>query len=244
MTQIFTVGHSNHSIERFVSLLNAHRITAIADVRSSPFSRYVSQFNRSELRSTLPSHDIHYVFLGRELGARPKDLSCYVKGKALYERIAATSDFAEGIGRLAHGSQRHKIAIMCAERDPITCHRAILVCQHLRQFSMEISHIHPNGELESHVHLERRMLRLHGLPSIEEKDPIAEPEPISKDSHQLSLFDHDSGSEDTQDHYSGSGQVQMEAILQEAYMLQGDRIAYVDKTLAREETEAYAEQVY
>ena len=157
--EIFTVGHSNLSIEAFISLLKEHQITAIADVRSHPYSRYLPHFNKSEIKASLSNVGIQYVFLGKELGARPEDLSCYdVNGKALYERIAATQLFAEGIQRLIKGAESYKLTLMCAEKDPITCHRTILVCRELTKLNVQIAHILSDSSLESQEKLEKRLL--------------------------------------------------------------------------------------
>ncbi|MEG4456370.1 DUF488 domain-containing protein [Microcoleus sp. N9_A1] len=157
--ELFTIGHSNLSIEAFVLLLQKHGITAVADVRSHPFSRYLPHFNKSEITASLSSTGIQYVFLGKELGARPEDLSCYdTSGKALYNRIAATPLFSAGMQRLLKGAANYKISLMCAEKDPITCHRTILVCHKLKVFNLQINHILSDGNLESHQHLEERLL--------------------------------------------------------------------------------------
>ena len=157
--ELFTIGHSNHSIETFLDLLKSHQITAVADVRSQPYSRRFPQFNRSELQAALKPVEIRYVFLGRELGARTEDLSCYDSlGKAVYERIAATGSFQEGIRRIIAGAKTHRIALMCAEKDPITCHRSILVCRNLRESGLTINHILSDGRLESQGDLENRLL--------------------------------------------------------------------------------------
>ena len=94
--QLFTIGHSNHEIASFMLLLKKHNITALADVRSHPYSRFLKHFNQSILSNALKSEGIYYVFLGKELGARPSSEECYVNGKALYEKIAKTSDFNHG----------------------------------------------------------------------------------------------------------------------------------------------------
>ena len=157
--ELFTIGHSNHSIEGFLLLLEQHGITAVADVRSHPFSRYLPHFNKSEITASLSAAGIQYVFLGQELGARPEDLSCYdTGGKALYDRIAATPLFAAGIQRLLKGAANYKISLMCAEKDPITCHRTILVCHKLKEFHLQINHILSDGSLESHQDVEARLL--------------------------------------------------------------------------------------
>jgi uncharacterized protein (DUF488 family) len=157
--ELLTIGHSNHSIEAFILLLEQHGITAVADVRSHPFSRYLPHFNKSEITASLSAVGIQYVFLGKELGARPEDLSCYdTSGKALYDRIAATPLFAAGIQRLLKGAANYKISLMCAEKDPITCHRTILVCHKLKEFNLPINHILSDGNLESHQDVEARLL--------------------------------------------------------------------------------------
>lgn len=157
--ELFTIGHSNLNIEAFVLLLQQHGITAVADVRSHPFSRYLPHFNQSEIKTSLSAFGIQYVFLGKELGARPEDLSCYdLSGKALYQRIAATPLFSEGIQRLLKGAANYKISLMCAEKDPITCHRTILVCHKLKDLSLQINHILSDGNLEAHQDLEARLL--------------------------------------------------------------------------------------
>ncbi|MEB3232696.1 MAG: DUF488 domain-containing protein [Leptolyngbyaceae bacterium] len=163
MQTIFTIGHSNHSLDAFLSLLQQHEINALADVRSAPYSRYLPHFNQKALQAYLPKAAIRYVFLGQELGARPRDSSCYVAGKAVYEKIAATTFFQHGLQRLIQGSQTYRIALMCAEKDPLTCHRAILIGQHLVPWNVAIAHIHSDGNLESHDDLETRLLSTHHL---------------------------------------------------------------------------------
>jgi uncharacterized protein (DUF488 family) len=158
----FTIGHSDNPIEWFVQLLRINRVTAVADVRSSPHSRFNPHFNRDQLRAALTRSRIHYVPLGDELGARRKEPECYVDGTARYELIAALPVFQEGLRRLRRGSEDHRIALMCAEKDPVTCHRAILVCRHLRSFGVPISHILQTGAVETTAELEERLLRIAG----------------------------------------------------------------------------------
>ncbi len=160
---IFTIGHSNIAIEGFLALLRRHGITVVSDVRSHPYSRYLPHFNGPALKAALRAAGIGYVFLGRELGARPEDPSCYVDNTAAYEKIAATALFAEGLDRVRKGMGMSTIALTCAEKDPLICHRAILVCRHLRAPGLAINHILPDGSLEAHEELEQRLLREHKL---------------------------------------------------------------------------------
>lgn len=166
MNELFTIGHSNHSIERFVELSRIHGITAIGDVRSSPYSRFNPQFNRENLQKALRENGIWYVFLGEELGPRSENPSFYVDGRVQYDRLARTEVFARGIERIRIGIQSYRIALMCAEKDPITCHRMILVCRSMRLDPVAISHILEDGSLETLNGSERRLLRALKMPQL------------------------------------------------------------------------------
>ena len=162
-TVIYTIGHSNHPIDRFIGLLRQHGITAIADVRSSPYSRHNPQFNTKALAAALKKAGIAYVFLGEELGARPKDSACYDNGRADFGRLAAREEFRRGIERVLKGSEKYRLALMCAEKEPLDCHRTILVCRHLRERGVGIRHILADGSVEDHQQTEARLLKATGL---------------------------------------------------------------------------------
>ena len=162
---LFTIGHSDHEIEPFVDLLQRHGVTAVADVRSHPYSRYLPQFNRETLAGALQRGGIAYIFLGNELGARRTEPECYVDGQARYDRIARTPAFAEGLRQVRRELAEHRLALMCAEKDPLTCHRMILVCRALRSEPIDIVHILADGELESMDDAEARLLDVTGMPS-------------------------------------------------------------------------------
>lgn len=155
--KVYTIGHSNHTWEFFSDLLRRHGIGAIADVRSAPVSRYVPHFNRETLEGALGAQGIRYVFLGRELGARPEDPACYENGVALYERIERTPEFARGIDRVIQGASKMKVALMCAEKDPIDCHRTVMVAKVLHQRGVEVGHILWDGTLEPQERVLARM---------------------------------------------------------------------------------------
>ena len=157
---IWTIGHSNHSARRFIDLLRDARIDCVADVRSTPFSRRNPQFSQKALTASLKDAGIEYWFLGEALGARPKDPDCYEGGKASYARIAATPAFQEEIRALIEESHAKLIALMCAEKEPLDCHRTILVGRALAQRDTELAHIHADGRIEPHVDLEERLLHL------------------------------------------------------------------------------------
>lgn len=164
---LYTIGHSNHPIGRFLSLLKGCGITAVADVRSQPYSRHYPQYSQGALKISLQEAGIAYVFLGKELGARSENPACYRAGKVQYDLLAKESLFAEGIKRLCQGVEKHKIAIMCSEKDPLYCHRAILVARRLHVSGTLVEHILPDGYLETHADLESRMLKNLKMPEME-----------------------------------------------------------------------------
>lgn len=149
-TGIFTVGHSAHEVARFVDLLAQHGVEAVADVRSMPYSRRHPQFNRETLQESLKASGIAYVFLGKELGARSTDPDCYENGRVRFRKLAATSLFQSGIKRVLEGSEQMRIALMCAEKDPLNCHRTILVARELVALGSKVNHILADGEIETH----------------------------------------------------------------------------------------------
>jgi uncharacterized protein (DUF488 family) len=161
--ELFTIGHSIHTWETFLGLLQSHRIGALVDVRSTPFSARLPHFCKPVLELRLRTAQIRYIPMGEALGARRSERECYVDGVARYDLIAETSAFLAGLQRIRTGAAKFRIALFCAEKDPLECHRTILVCRHLRS-SLDIQHILWNGTLESHADAERRLLYEEGLP--------------------------------------------------------------------------------
>jgi uncharacterized protein (DUF488 family) len=162
---VYTIGHSTHPQEYFLSLLKLHGITALCDVRSGPYSRMNPQFNRENLEAALLANGIAYRFLGKELGARSNDPTCYVHGKVQYDRLAQTALFKYGIKRILRGlKDGFRVAIVCAEREPLECHRTILVARHLAEIGLPVTHIHANGDLEIHDDALERLARMLNVP--------------------------------------------------------------------------------
>jgi uncharacterized protein (DUF488 family) len=163
MNTLFTIGHSDYPAGHLLSLLRRHGVAAVADVRSSPYSQRSPQFNRENLKSTLKSAGLIYVFLGRELGARREEKECYIEGRADYLLIAKLPLFQEGLRRLQQGLTRMPLALLCAEHDPLACHRTILICRSLRDSCPDIQHIRRDGGLESNAKAELRLLKELGF---------------------------------------------------------------------------------
>jgi uncharacterized protein (DUF488 family) len=160
--EVLTIGHSTHPWESFVALLRSARVTAVADVRSSPYSRRFPQFNRDDLSEELRLDGIAYVFLGKELGGRPSERKFYCDGAADYEKMAQTIEFGKGLDRVIEGAKKYRVALMCSERDPMDCHRCLLVSRALAQRGVRVSHILDVGKVTSHAEIEDRLLKLAG----------------------------------------------------------------------------------
>jgi uncharacterized protein (DUF488 family) len=160
---IYTIGHSNSTTEHLLELLGQQGVTAVADVRSQPYSRFNPQFNREALASALKNSGLDYVFLGQELGARSEDPACYREGRAQYALIARTPLFERGIERLLAGMEKFRLAILCAEKEPLSCHRTILIARCLHERGIRVRHILEDGSLEDHDASLLRLLALHGM---------------------------------------------------------------------------------
>ena len=159
---VHTIGHSNHPIGRFVEILRSHGIDAVADVRSHPYSRFAPQFRRDPLRDALAGAEIAYVFLGAELGARTDDPTCWCEGAVDYDRLATRPFFQVGLDRVQDGADRRRLALLCMERDPLTCHRCILVGRHLAARGLALRHILFDGTIEDGAAAEARLMRETG----------------------------------------------------------------------------------
>ena len=156
---VLTIGHSTHPQDRFISLLREHAISAVCDVRSQPYSRVNPQFNREQLKERLKAFGIRYVFLGKELGARSENAACYKDGKIQYDRLAQTELFRHGVQRVETGMKKYRLVLMCAEREPLECHRTILIARYLAKDGVAVQHIHANGLLEAHAEAIHRLAR-------------------------------------------------------------------------------------
>ncbi|SRR5579885_325051 len=148
--RLFSIGHSNHPIGHFVSLLKGAGVTLLADVRSYPVSRYAPQFNRGALAKSLEDNGIAYLYLGKELGGKAR------------EKISA-QDFERGLDRLLSETARLRVAMMCAERDPLNCHRWLWLSRELAARGIEVAHILADGKIESQFETENRLLAAEGL---------------------------------------------------------------------------------
>lgn len=136
-------------MERFLELLRRHGVQAIADVRSHPYSRYASQFDREALTKALQDAGLQYVYLGAELGGRPRGEAFYdAEGHVLYDKVAGSHAFQEGLTRLERGLRQYAVAMVCSEEDPSGCHRRLLVGRVLLERGVAVEHIRGDGRLQ------------------------------------------------------------------------------------------------
>jgi uncharacterized protein (DUF488 family) len=146
---VFTIGHSRHTAEHFLTLLHANEIDRLVDVRSQPRSKWAPHFDTDSLARLLGACSVDYVFLGRQLGGRPEGREFYRQdGSVDYARRATAPDFADGISRLVTLAQGRQIAILCAEEDPSYCHRRLLVAPALARSGATVVHVRGDGRLE------------------------------------------------------------------------------------------------
>jgi len=122
-----------------------------------------AQFNREALAAALKREGIAYSFLGKELGGRPVDKTCYENGRVQYRRVAATPIFRSGLDRILAGLPSYRIALMCTEREPLDCHRTLLVTPELEKAGVTVLHVHADGRTESHSDAMSRLLNLFRL---------------------------------------------------------------------------------
>jgi uncharacterized protein (DUF488 family) len=155
---LYTVGHSNHDIDRFLEILAKASITLVADVRSMPYSVWLPQYNRETLEQTLHQHSIKYVFLGDELGGRPRDEALYDDNRVNYGRVRRTQAFQKGIDRIRDALRHEVVALLCAEEDPIVCHRGLMVAPELVNCGIFPTHLRGDGSVESTAEFESRLL--------------------------------------------------------------------------------------
>ena len=170
MYQVYTIGHSNYTQEKFLDLLAKAQIEVLVDVRSNPNSRWASFANRESLGEILQSAEIHYLYLGDMLGGHPSDLDCYdpQTGKVNYQIIQEKEYFKRGIKQILNALKKYRVCIMCAEENPTLCHRNLLVATTLCQKGITIFHIRGDGRIQTDEELWKEKI---GVPASQYQFP-------------------------------------------------------------------------
>lgn len=158
--KVYTIGHSNHSLEDFIKLLKKYSINCVADVRSDPFSRHYPQFNKENLKEFLKKEGIEYLHFGKEFGARRTENELLnSNGKVDFEKVRNTDEFRKGVERLKKGVEKgYIIALLCAEKDPAECHRFALVSVGLVKAGFSVEHILADGSVKKHEEIEKELI--------------------------------------------------------------------------------------
>ena len=159
---LFTIGHSNIPAVRFIGMLRETSVETLVDVRSIPVSRFCPWFSAKNLAPLLAAANINYLFLGEELGGRPRDPSLYCDGTADYDAMARRPRFQAALDHLLADGGLRRPCLMCSERDPLACHRCLLVGRALAARGATIGHILHDGTIEAHTRTERRLLEVAG----------------------------------------------------------------------------------
>jgi uncharacterized protein (DUF488 family) len=157
---LFSIGHSNLSAERFLAMLQGAGVNAVADVRSTPYSRFCPWFSQKPLAAALAAAGIDYAAMGDVLGGRPRDDALYRDDVADYEAMATLPDYITGLERLIDAATRWRLCLMCAEHEPLDCHRCLLVARSLAARGVTVGHILHDGSVEAHAATEQRLLAL------------------------------------------------------------------------------------
>lgn len=170
--RLYTIGHSNHTFEKFLDLLKKHAIDVLVDVRSQPYSKYTPYFDADVLKKHIPDAGLKYLFMGKELGGRPEGAEYYDgDGRVLYSRMAQSDAFLEGIQRLESGVRAYNVVVLCSEEDPTGCHRRLLISRVMRERGFRIAHIRGDGRVQT------------------EEELAAEEELGRRDAGQLTMFE-------------------------------------------------------
>ena len=159
MKPVKTIGHSNHSIERFVSLLKAGGVERLVDVRSTPWSRRHPQFGQKDLARSLAEAGIDYVHAGAALGGKPQ-------AGGSYDQLAARPAFKDALDCVIEEAQETVLCLMCAEKEPLDCHRTVLVSRRLAERGVNIEHLLADGSTRSHHEVEETVLGKNAAPDL------------------------------------------------------------------------------
>ena len=168
---IYTIGYAGTTLDRFIEILKANKITFLIDVRSLPKSRYFYLFNDTNLSKSLAKHGIKYENWKEEFGARQDNLNFYTDGILDYDKFAKSDQFKKGVAQIKKLSNQN-VCLMCAEIDPLNCHRAILCGREIANSGIDVIHIiaKRNGEtiLESQSNFENRLLQTTKINNLSE----------------------------------------------------------------------------
>ena len=158
--EIYTIGHSNYTIEKLIDMLKYYNINCVVDIRGTPYSKYNVQFDKETIRYTLSKAGFIYIYMAKELAAKRINKQSYnEEGYSDFEKVIKENEFIEGIERLKNGCNKgYKIALLGAMQEPIRCHRSILVGRALRENGFNVKHILDDYSIASQEDIEQMLL--------------------------------------------------------------------------------------
>lgn len=158
--KIYTIGHSNYSVERLVDMLRRYNIDCIVDIRGIAYSQYNVQYNKDIMKSTLSGTGISYIYMGNIFGVNRETAESYnEEGYAEFDRIVKEDSFKKGIERLKDGCRKgYNIALLGAMQEPIRCHRSILVGRELIKKGFDVNHIMHDYSIAKEEDIEKMLL--------------------------------------------------------------------------------------
>lgn len=159
---VYTIGYTAFSVNEFIEVIKHYNINCVIDVRSSPFSNYYNDYNKDNLESTLKKHNILYRNYANEFGARQTNPIFYSGDIVDFDKFIKSPQFLEGVSKVKKGIERgYSFVLMCAEKDPVKCHRSIMLGKGFSENGFDVKHIISKTELESQKELEERLLEMY-----------------------------------------------------------------------------------
>jgi len=158
--EIYTIGHSNYTVEKLIDMLKHYNINCVVDIRGTPYSKYNVQFDKETIRYTLSKAGFIYIYMAKELAAKRINKQSYNdEGYSDFEKVINEKEFLEGIERLKNGCNKgYNIALLGAMQEPIRCHRSILVGKSLRKAGFDVKHILDDYSIASQDDIEQMLL--------------------------------------------------------------------------------------
>ncbi len=162
MNTIYTIGHSQHQLEHFLDMLKKNNVNYVIDVRSTPYSKFAQDYDRENIKKYLEDNEIHYTYMGKHFGARQENQSLYTsEGYLDFSKVEESKFFQDAIQNVMKGMETNRIALMCTEKQPIDCHRAILVGNAFFNKGCNVEHILPDGSVQTHGELNEELLDMY-----------------------------------------------------------------------------------
>lgn len=158
--EIYTIGHSNYTMERLIDMMEYYNINCVVDIRGTPYSKYNIQFDKEAIRYTLTNAGFVYIYMGKELAAKRIRKNSYNnEGYSNFEEVIKEEEFKRGVERLKNGCEKgYKIILLGAMQDPIRCHRSILVGRELVKNDFDVKHILDDYSIVTQDDIEEMLL--------------------------------------------------------------------------------------